>query len=148
MQDVSTARTWTLAGQSVRFGMLFTYTMTADGRNVLGSAHDPEELSEYLLATRLPGACHPNTVESMSVNSIYVGDFIEAAEVLPWFREECKGKFELHFAEVEDELSEADAAEGLPPRKEFKFFFRFHEMSDALRFKLKFGHVLDAGLAE
>lgn len=147
MQDVSTERTWTLSGQSVRFGLLFTY-VTDDSGSRMNLASDSEDLPSFLNATRLPGTRSPGNVEHMSLNSIRVGDFIESEEVLPWLREECRSNFSLHFGEVEDELTELDAAEGLAPHKEFKFFFRFYNMDDALRFKLQFGHVLDAGVCE
>lgn len=148
MQDVSTKRTWTLSGQSVRFGALFAYVDNGDGSSALRQAWDPEELEGYEVARRMQGHVFPRHVESMALSEIHVGDYLESAEVLRNLKAESRGHTEVFFAEVEDELSEADAAEGLRPRTEFKFFFRFHDIDDALRFKLQFGHVLDAGMVE
>jgi hypothetical protein len=60
----------------------------------------------------------------------------DAEEVTQWFREECMGKYELFF----DERSEAEG-------NVLRFYFRFHDIGDALKFKLQFGHNLDAGAA-
>jgi hypothetical protein len=116
------------------------------GNLVLSNGTD--EVRRSARATRLPGARHPAYLPEMTVNEVHVGDYLDAEEVLAWLREECKSTYEIHYAEVEHDLTEGEAAEGLSPLREFKFFFRFNNMNDALRFKLQFGHVLDAGVTE
>lgn len=124
--------TWTLGGRSVKFALMLAVGF--DSKSLEVAIQDSLDREEYLVARRLPGAQSPTTIEVMPISELFVGSRDDADEVTQWLREEPVGEFELFFDERVEEGGNV-----------LRFYFRFHDIGDALKFKLRFAHNLDAG---
>lgn len=132
-----TGRTWTLSGRGIQFNMLMTIGFGANG--VAEVVVDEQSAAErgYFIGRKLPGAPTPVGLTKMALDSLVLGSHEDAAEVLAFLREECQHQVELFF-------DEQPAGDG----NSMHFHFCFHDLGDALKFKLRYAEQLDAGCKE